>query len=179
MRRNDQVSKTKIDRRYEGGPQKTGIILWREGPFVVQLPQQDVCSRNPSVSVYLLVLLWETAFGFSEFFLKTFSVCFPISRWVIYERTMLHRMFGSFWLKMAGPQCPTLPRHPILPGETFLFLSTEKVLKEKHFAFVEEVKQKMAEALKGINIDKFKNCFEQWKNVLIGVLHQMESTLKV
>ena len=39
--------------------------------------------------------------------------------------------------------------------------------------------KKMAEALKGINIDEFKNCFEQWKNVSVGVLHQMESTLRV
>ena len=37
----------------------------------------------------------------------------------------------------------------------------------------------MTKALKGIKIDEFKNCFEQWKNVSIGVLHQMESTLKV
>ena len=40
----------------------------------------------------------------------------------------------------------------------------KKVLKGKHFAGVEEVKQKkMAEALKGIKIDDFKNCFEQWE----------------
>ena len=31
---------------------------------------------------------------------------------------------------------------------------------------MEEVKQKMTEALKGIKIDEFKNCFEQWKNSL-------------
>ena len=37
---------------------------------------------------------------------------------------------------------------------------------------------KAAEALKGIKIDKFKNCFEQLEKVLIGLLHQMESTLK-
>ena len=54
-----------------------------------------------------------------------------------------------------------------------------KVLKRKHFADVEKVKQKMADAPKGIKIDKFKNCFEQWKKVLIGVFHQMESTLNV
>ena len=42
----------------------------------------------------------------------------------------------------------------------------KKVLKGKHFANVEEVKQKTAEALKGIKIDKFKNCFEQWKSCL-------------
>ena len=44
---------------------------------------------------------------------------------------------------------------------------------------MEEVKQKLAEALKGIKVDEFKKCFEQWKNILIGVLYQMESTLKV
>ena len=42
----------------------------------------------------------------------------------------------------------------------------KNVLKGKHFADMEEVKQKMAEELKGIKIDKFKNCFEQWKSCL-------------
>ena len=31
---------------------------------------------------------------------------------------------------------------------------------------MEEVKQKTAEALKGIKINEFKNCFEQWKKCL-------------
>ena len=31
---------------------------------------------------------------------------------------------------------------------------------------MEEVKQKMAEALKGINVDKLKNYFEQWRKHL-------------
>ena len=53
----------------------------------------------------------------------------------------------------------------------------KKVLKGKHFVDVEEMEQK-TEALIGIKINKFKNCFEQWK-VLIGVLHQIESTSKV
>ena len=53
------------------------------------------------------------------------------------------------------------------------------VLQGKHFADVEEMKQKAAEALKGIKIEEFKNCFEQWETFSIGVLHQMESTLKV
>ena len=52
----------------------------------------------------------------------------------------------------------------------------EKVLKGKCFSSVEEVKQKMAEALKGIRV---QNCCEQWKRVSIGAVHQMESTLKM
>ena len=56
----------------------------------------------------------------------------------------------------------------------------KKVLKGKCFADVKEVKQKLAKALKGININEFKNCFEQWeKKVSIGVLHQMGITVKV
>ena len=47
------------------------------------------------------------------------------------------------------------------------------------FCQVEEVKQHTAEALNGIKTNEFKTCFEQWKNVQIGVLHQTESTLKV
>ena len=55
----------------------------------------------------------------------------------------------------------------------------KNVLKGKHFAYVEEVKQKMAEALKGINIDKFKNCFEQWKKRGDGyIAPQMKSNFK-
>ena len=75
---------------------------------------------------------------------------------------------------------PHPPYSPSLtPGAFFLFPWMKKVLKGKHLADVEEVKQKMAEALKGIKINKFKNCSEQWENVSVGVLNQMESTLKV
>ena len=42
----------------------------------------------------------------------------------------------------------------------------KNVLNGKRFADVEEVKHKMAEALKGIKIDTFKNCFEWWKKHL-------------
>ena len=59
---------------------------------------------------------------------------------------------------------PHPPYSPdIAPSEFFLFPRMTKFLKGKHLANVEEVKQKTAEALKGIIIDEFKNCFEQWK----------------
>ena len=69
--------------------------------------------------------------------------------------------------------CPTLPTHPISPQATdFLFSQMEALFKRKHFANVEEVKQNTTEALKGIKIDEFRN-------IMMGILHQMESTLKV
>ena len=42
----------------------------------------------------------------------------------------------------------------------------KKVLKGKLFANVEQVKQEMAEVLKGIKIDEFKNCSGQQKKFL-------------
>ena len=66
---------------------------------------------------------------------------------------------------MEWPSSPTLPIHLILPQVAFFccFTMWKKVLEGKHSADVEEVKQKMAKALKDININEFKNCFEQWK----------------
>ena len=62
------------------------------------------------------------------------------------------------------------PYSPDLTPRDFfvvVFSPVKKVLKGKHFADVGEVKQKAAEALKGIKIDKFKNRSEQWKNIAV------------
>ena len=58
----------------------------------------------------------------------------------------------------CAPPSLFTPSHP--HWLFFLFPRKKKVLKGKCFADVEEVKQKMAEALKGIKIDEFKNCSE-------------------
>ena len=62
------------------------------------------------------------------------------------------------------------PHPPYSPNLTLsdfiLFPWMKKVLKGKHFASVEEVKQKTAEALKGLKINEFKTCSEQWKECL-------------
>ena len=54
----------------------------------------------------------------------------------------------------------------------------KKVLEGKCVADVEEVKQKTTEALKGIKINGVQTRFEQWKNISIDTLQQMESTVK-
>ena len=81
---------------------------------------------------------------------------------------------------MAWPPCPTLPIHPIWPWATFFCFLMKKILTGKHFADMEEVKQrKMAEALKGMKIAMFKTVLHSGKTVSIGVLPQMERTLEV
>ena len=56
---------------------------------------------------------------------------------------------------------PHPPYSPILTLVTFfgLFLWMKKFHKGESFADVEEVKQKVAEALKSIKIYEFKHCF--------------------
>ena len=49
----------------------------------------------------------------------------------------------------------------LTPCNFFLFPQMEKVLKGKCFADVEEVKKKMIEALKGITLQEFQDCFEK------------------
>ena len=72
---------------------------------------------------------------------------------------------------MAWSPCPTLPVHLITPRDTFFFIVSldekkkKKILKEKLFADVEEVKKKMTEALKGIEIDSSKTGVVEKKNL--------------
>ena len=65
------------------------------------------------------------------------------------------------------------PYSPDLALSDFLFVSPdEKNPQGKMFCQHGrgETKEKMAEALKGIKIDEFKNYFEQWKKCLDGCI---------
>ena len=72
----------------------------------------------------------------------------------------------NFLTKNGIAPMPHPPYSPDHAPSNFLLISPhKKVLKGKCFANVEEVKQKTAETVEGIKIDKFKHCFEQWKKV--------------
>ena len=93
----------------------------------------------------------------------------PTLRWV----------FASFWQKNCTTPVPHLPYSPVLLQSDFFFVSLdEKSPQRKTFCLCGRAEtKKMAETLKGIKIDVFKNGFEQWEKVLQSVLHQMKSTL--
>ena len=140
------------------------IIFWRAGPLQYRLSLLVQCSRNPSVSVYQLALLWEAALGFSEFFLKTHSTHLPISWWVIYECTCPHIA-----------ECSAV----FAPSNFFCFYGWRKSSK-KYFADVEKMRQKNSRSTKKASkLMSSKTVLSSGKNVLIDVLHQMESTLRV
>ena len=72
-----------------------------------------------------------------------------------------------FLTKNGMTPMPSPPYSPdLVLSNFFLFPWMKKILKGKHFVDVEEVKPKTAEALKGIKINEFKNCSEQWKKCL-------------
>ena len=163
-------------------PPKNRVIFWRVGSLLYRLPPPGECHRNPSVSVYQLVFLWEAAFSFSESFEDSFSAFAHFMMGDLWAHLSTRRwVFSSFWPETAWLLCLMLPIYLILLWVTFflLFSQMKKVLKGKQFASVEEVKQQTAESLKGIKINMFKNCFEQWGKHLNSVLYQIESTLKV
>ena len=64
-------------------------------PLVVQASLLGDCTRNPSVSVYQLVLLWEAMFSISKLFLKTLSKHLPILWLVIYKHICPHQAENS------------------------------------------------------------------------------------
>ena len=84
----------------------------------------------------------------------------------------------QFFTKNSMTPVPHLSYSPNLALSDFFFLFPwmKNVLKEKHFADVEEVKEKTAEASKSTSS---KTVLSSGKNTSIGVLHQMESALKV
>ena len=141
-------------------PKKPQIIFWIINFWWV--PCGTGFPHCVSVLGTHLALLWEAAFGFSELFLKSLSVYLPVSWWVIYKCTCAHRAEGSavFDQKEHDPHAPPslfTQSHPQWLCCCFPRWKTSS--KRNILPSVEEVKQKTAEALKGVKIDKFKNCF--------------------
>ena len=149
----------------KGDPKKPVIISWSVGPLWYRLLPLGQCSRIPSISVYKLALLWEAAFGFSEFFWKLLQRDSPFhDGWPRSAPAHTAECSAAFDRKWQDSM-PHPPYSPNLASRDFFCFPRIKI-KGKHFANVEDLKQKIGEALKGIKMDKFKNCCEQWKNCL-------------
>ena len=150
-------------------PKKNSIIFWRAGPLHYRLAPLGKCSRNPSVSVYQVAIVVRGSVWLQWIFLEDFFNAFAhfMMGDVWAHLTTLHWVFSVFDQKQHGPYAPPSLFTQLCPKWLFfLFPQIQKVVKGKCFVDVEEVKQKAAEALKGIKIDESKNCFEQWKNIL-------------
>ena len=112
--------------------------FWSMGPLQYRLLPLSECSRSASVSVCQLALLWEAAFGFSEFFEVSFNMFahFMMGDLWVHLPTP-HQVFSTFWPKNGkGPVPQPLPIYPVLPRAIFCLSVSldEKVLKRKLFA---------------------------------------------
>ena len=142
------------------GSQTTQNYLLEGRLLVVQPSPARQGSGNLSVSVDQLALLWEAAFGFSEFFFWKTQHVWPFhDGWLTSTPAHTTLSVQQFCTKnrtipWAPPSLFTLS----CPWGTFVcFPRWKKLLRGKCFPDVEEVKQKMAETLKGITINEFEN----------------------
>ena len=90
--------------------------------------------------------------------------------WLHHDNAPAHKalIVKQFWTKNSMTQLLHPSYSPYLaPCDFFLFPRMKKVLKGKRFADVEEV---TTEALKGITLQEFQNCFEKWKTCLDGCI---------
>ena len=112
-----------------------------------------------------LVLLWEAAFGLSEFFLKTLQCVCPFHD-VWFRSTPSHTVVSVQQFLTKNNMTPV--RHPpyspdLAPSNYFHFLRWKKFSKGKFLLMRKRWHSKWQKHLKGIKIDKLKNCFKQWK----------------
>ena len=125
----------------------------------------------------------ERLFGFSEFFWRLFQCICPFhDGW--YVSAPAHSLLSvqQFLTKSRLTLCPTLPIHPISPPATFFVavsLDEKSPQREKCCWYIRYETKKTAWLLKGIKINASKTVLSSGKNILVGVLHQMKSTLKV
>ena len=86
----------------------------------------------------------------------------------------------QFLTKTGMAPVPHPPHSPLLtPNNTFFVLSDVKSPQREMLCQCGRGETKNSRSTKRHQNWWVQNCFEQWEKVLIGVLHQMESTLKV
>ena len=131
------------------------------GPLIVQASSARWVFYKPSCISVPAGLVVRGCVWLQWIFLRTQCIC-PFHEW--FMNTSVHTALSvqQFLTKNGMTPVPHPPYSPSLTlSKYFLFLWMEKVLKGKLCADVEGLKQKTAEALQGIKINEFKNCFEQ------------------
>ena len=116
-------------------------------------------------------------------FLKTLSTYLPVSGWVFYAHNCPQgRGFSSFLSKTAWPPCPTLTSHQISPRVTFfcLFVSLDKKSPQREMScWCGKGETKNSKNSKRHQNRWVQRLLSSREKVLIGALHQMESSLKM
>ena len=102
-------------------PEFLAFFLLESGPLLVQ--PSPLCS----VLVCQLVLLWEAAFSFSEFFWKTLSSICPFHvGWLTSVAAHDALSVQQFLTKYSMTSTPILPIHAISPLSDHFFVSSDR-----------------------------------------------------
>ena len=102
-----------------------------------------------------------------NFFLRLFQHICPFrDGWFMSAPAHTTLSVQQFLTKNSTTPKPHTSYSPDLTLSNFFFVSPdEKSLQRETFCWCGRGEIKMAEALKGIKINEFKNCFEQWKSL--------------
>ena len=168
---------------------KTGIIFWSQAPCSTEFPL-SLCSRNhlnQCTSWHCCERLHLASVNIFEDFLNIFVHFMMGNLWV--HLPTLHWVFSSFWPKTIWPPSPTIPIHQISPWATFFgFPKGKSPQREMVCRCGKGGTNKQSRSTKRHQNQWVQNLFLKTgfstqnlsgKNILIGVLHQVESTLKV
>ena len=166
------------------GTNKNWNYLLEDGSLVVQASPLGECSRNPSVSVYQLALLWEAVFGFSEVFGRLFQCVCPFHDGR-FTSAPVHAMASVQQFLTQNSMTP-IPHSPyschIALSDLFLVFLDEKIPQREMFHQCERGETNK-QTKNGRITKSHRNLWVQklssGENVSIGVLNQMESTSKV
>ena len=163
-----EASKKRIYTRE--GTQKNLNYLLEGRPLALQASFTE-CSRSPCVHLHQCTsqhCCERMCSASVNFFLKTLSMCLPIEWWVISECTCPHYVDCSavFDQKPHDPSAPPSLFTWSSPEWRFFVSLDKKSPQREMFWHCGRGETKAIEALKGIKINKFKNCLEQWKKCL-------------
>ena len=147
--------------RGDGVAETPRITFWRAGPFIVRFPGQGVFYEAICARWHCCERLHSALVNFFEDSLNTFARFMMGTFTSTAAQTTLS--IQQFLTQNSFTPMPYPPYSPDLTPATFLFPPMKRVLKGKHFADVKKVKEKAAEALKGIQPNEFKNCLSSGK----------------
>ena len=150
-------------------PNSTGFPHWVSvlGTHLYQCTSWRCCERLHSASV--------------NFFWRSCQCVCPFHEgWFTSAPAHTSLSAQQFWPKTAWPPCPTLPVHMFSPWVTFFCLSRRKKSTMGNILLMWKSWNKQTKNgrhPKSHQNQQIQNLFWEWKKILIGVLHQMESTL--
>ena len=90
--------------------------------------------------------------------------------WMLHHHNAPRHTAVSINEFLAEKNIPVVPQHPyspdLSPRDLFLFPRPKNQLKGRHFGTFDNIQKSVTDELKGILVEVFQHCYEQWKQRL-------------